>query len=222
LYVLEAKNLKKVFKTEGQEVEALKGVNLKVQKGKMVAIMGPSGSGKSTLLHLLGTIDKPTEGKVFIDGEDVYNLPEKKLAKLRNKKIGFVFQFHHLLPEFTAVENVMMPSLLAGEPEKKAKEKAVSLLKRLGLENRLNHKPSQLSGGQQQRVAIARAVINKPIVILADEPTGNLDSENSQKVMEIFKELNKQYSVSIVIATHDEEVAGFCDEIRYMKDGILM
>jgi ABC-type lipoprotein export system ATPase subunit len=188
----------------------------------MVALMGPSGSGKTTFLHILGTIDIPTQGKVYINDQDVFSLPQKKLAKLRNKEIGFVFQFHHLLPEFTALENTAFPYLIYNKNRKEAFQRAEEILVRLGLKDRLHHKPSQLSGGQQQRVAIARAVINKPSIILADEPTGNLDSENSEKVMKIFKELNEKDNVSIVIATHDVDVAKYCNDIYYMKDGLIM
>lgn len=218
---LKAENIKKVFVGDNEKVEALKGVNFSLEKGEMVAIMGPSGSGKSTLLHILGTIDTPTEGKVYINDKDVFSLSEKQLARLRNKEIGFVFQFHHLLPEFTALENVALAYLLYKNNKKEAFKKAEEILTKLGLKDRLNHKPSQLSGGQQQRVAIARAIINRPSIIIADEPTGNLDSENSKKVMEILKELNEKDNVSIVIATHDIDVAKYCQYIYYMKDGLI-
>ena len=221
-YVLEGKNLKKVFHLEDEKVEALKGVNFSAEKGKIIGIMGPSGSGKTTLLHILGTIDIPTEGKVFIEGKDVFSMDESSLARFRNQKIGFVFQFHNLLPEFTALENVMLPYLLYKNDKKLAKEKALNLLRQLGLEDRINHKPSQLSGGQQQRVAIARAVINEPTVILADEPTGNLDSKNSQRVIEIFKELNQKKGITVVIATHDTQIANFCHMVYHMKDGKIV
>lgn len=218
---IKVENLKKIYKTEEGQVEALKGINFQAEKGSMIAIMGPSGSGKSTFLHLIGAIDKPTEGKVFIDGKDIYSISEEQLALFRNKKLGFVFQFHYLLPEFTALENVAMPMLIYENNEKKAYEKAKDILKKLNLEDRLNHKPSQLSGGQQQRVAIARALINNPEIIIADEPTGNLDSENSRIVMEILKNLNKEHNVSIIIATHDIDIARYCNDIYYMKDGLL-
>ncbi len=214
-------NLKKVYKTEEGKVEVLKGINFSMEKGNMVAIMGPSGSGKSTFLHLLGGIDIPTDGKVFIDGKDLYKLNEDQKAYLRNKKIGFVFQFHYLLPEFTALENVMIPALLYENNEKEIKNRAINILEKLHLKDRLNHKPSQLSGGQQQRVAIARALINNPDIIIADEPTGNLDSENTKSVMEILKNLNRKNKVSIIIATHDVDIARYCNHTYYMKDGIL-
>jgi lipoprotein releasing system ATP-binding protein len=216
---LKGENLRKVYYLEGEKVEALKGVSISVEKGEMVALMGPSGSGKSTLLHILGGIDKPTKGKVFINGQDLSAMTDKKLAVFRNKHIGFVFQFHYLLPEFTILENVMLPVQIynRGGAEEKAKE----ILRLLGLSHRLNHKPSQVSGGEQQRAAIARAVVNGPDVILADEPTGNLDSENARKVMEIFLQMNKEKNVSIVIATHDREIAEYCNRILYLKDGVI-
>ncbi len=216
---VKGENVKKVYYLEGEKIEALKGVSFSVKKGEMVALMGPSGSGKSTLLHILGGIDKPTEGKVFINGQDLSSLSDKKLAYFRNKHIGFVFQFHYLLPEFTILENVMLPVQIynRGNAEKKAKE----ILRLLGLSHRLKHKPSQVSGGEQQRTAIARAVVNEPDVILADEPTGNLDSQNAKKVMEIFLQMNKERNVSIVIATHDREIAEYCDRILYLKDGVI-
>jgi len=218
---VKAENLKKIYKTEEGYVEALKGVNIEIEKGKMIAIMGPSGSGKSTLLHLLGGIDKPTEGKVFIKGKDIYQMSEKEIAYFRNRNLGFVFQFHYLLPEFTALENVAIPAIISQKNEKVAIKKAKEILRKLKLEDRLYHKPSQLSGGQQQRVAIARAIINEPELLIADEPTGNLDSENSKIVMEILKNLNEEHNVSIIIATHDIDIAKYCSHIYYMKDGLL-
>ena len=219
--VLKAENIKKIFSNKREKVEALKGISFSLSKGQMVAIMGPSGSGKSTFLQILGTIDTPTEGKVYINNEDVFSLNEKRLARLRNKEIGFVFQFHHLFPEFTALENVALAYLIYNKNKREAFEKAEEILVNLGLKDRLNHKPSELSGGQQQRVAIARAIINKPSIIIADEPTGSLDTENSKKVMEIFKHLNEKYNVSIVIATHDINIAKYCQSISYMEDGLI-
>ncbi|WP_456393493.1 ABC transporter ATP-binding protein [Persephonella sp.] len=217
--IIKTENLVKRYTLEGTFIEALKGINLTVEMGEMVALMGPSGSGKSTLLHILGGIDLPTEGRVYIDGQDIFSLGEKKLAKFRNEKIGFVFQFHYLLPEFTALENVMIPVQIYNRD--RAREKAEEILVRLGLQHRLNHKPSQMSGGEQQRVAIARAVVNQPSLILADEPTGNLDSKNTAVVMELLRELNEKNNVSMVIATHDREVAEYCDRIIFLKDGVL-
>ncbi len=217
--IIKTENLVKRYFLEGTYIEAITDINLNVTKGEMVALMGPSGSGKSTLLHILGGIDIPTEGKVFIKEQDIFSLSEKKLARFRNINIGFVFQFHYLLPEFTALENVMIPVQIYNKKE--AREKAEKILIRLGLKDRLNHKPSQMSGGEQQRVAIARAIVNNPSVLLADEPTGNLDTFNTQIVMEMLKELNKKNNVTMVIATHDEEVAKYCDRIIFLRDGRL-
>ncbi len=217
--IIKTENLRKKYLLEGVYIEALKGITLNIHKGEMVALMGPSGSGKSTLLHILGGIDIPTEGKVFIMEQDIFSLSEKKLARFRNVNIGFVFQFHYLLPEFTALENVMIPIQIYNK--KGAREKAENILIRLGLKDRLNHKPSQMSGGEQQRVAIARAVVNNPSVLLADEPTGNLDTANTQTVMELLKELNRKNNVTMVIATHDREVAEYCDRIIFLRDGVL-
>ncbi|WP_457635032.1 ABC transporter ATP-binding protein [Persephonella sp.] len=217
--IIKTENLRKKYLLEGIYIEALKGITLNIHKGEMVALMGPSGSGKSTLLHILGGIDIPTEGKVFIMEQDIFSLSEKKLARFRNVNIGFVFQFHYLLPEFTALENVMIPIQIYNK--KGAREKAENILIRLGLKDRLNHKPSQMSGGEQQRVAIARAVVNNPSVLLADEPTGNLDTANTQTVMELLKELNRKNNVTMVIATHDREVAEYCDRIIFLRDGVL-
>ena len=218
------KNLKKVYQLEGGEkVEALKGVNLEIERGEIVGLMGPSGSGKSTLLNLLGGIDKPTDGEVFIDGKNINVMKDKELAKFRNKNIGFVFQFHYLLPEFTALENVVIPTqfyryMRYRDAEKKGRE----LLNKLNLKDRIYHRPSQMSGGEQQRVAIARAIINEPKIILADEPTGNLDSANTKAVMDILTELNREKNITIVIATHDDFVASFCNRIIKLVDGEII
>ncbi|WP_456463725.1 ABC transporter ATP-binding protein [Persephonella sp.] len=217
--IIQTENLGKKYFLDGTYIEAIKEINLTVKEGEMVALMGPSGSGKSTLLHILGGIDIPTEGKVFIKNQDIFSLSEKKLARFRNVHIGFVFQFHYLLPEFTALENVMMPAQIYNKSG--ARKKAEDILIRLGLKNRLNHKPSQMSGGEQQRVAIARAVVNNPSVLLADEPTGNLDSYNTHLVIELLRELNKKNNVTMVIATHDREVAEYCDRIVFLRDGRL-
>ncbi len=217
------KNLSKVYQLEGGEkVEALKGVNLEIRKGEMLALMGPSGSGKSTLLNLLGGIDKPTKGEVFINGKNINRMKDRELAKFRNKNIGFVFQFHYLLPEFTALENVIIPTQFYRYMKPKdAEKKARKLLSKLNLKDRVYHRPSQMSGGEQQRVAIARAVINEPEIILADEPTGNLDTANTEVVMDIFTELNREKNITIVIATHDDFVASFCNRIVKLKDGVI-
>ncbi len=218
-FIVETRNVRKVFYTEGDKVEALKGISVQIKQGDMVAIMGPSGSGKSTFLHILGGIDIPTEGTVILDNTEIFKLNEKQLAKFRNQNIGFVFQYHHLLPEFTALENTIFPALL--KKDKNAEKKGRELLKQLSLEHRINHKPSQLSGGEQQRVAIARAIINNPKILIADEPTGNLDSENTKNVLNILKNLNKKFNMTIILATHDNFVASQCHTILYMKDGLI-
>ncbi|WP_457622612.1 ABC transporter ATP-binding protein [Persephonella sp.] len=217
---IKTQNLKKVYFLEGVQIDALKGVDLEIYEGEMVALMGPSGSGKSTLLHLVGGIDVPTEGKVLIHGVDIFSMNEKKLARFRNENIGFVFQFHYLLPEFTALENVMLPVQIYSKED--AEVKARNILEKLGLSHRIFHKPSQMSGGEQQRVAIARAIVNQPSVIIADEPTGNLDTRNTEIVMKIFREMNDKDNVTIIIATHDMDVANYCKRTIYLRDGILV
>ena len=222
LTAIKTVNLKKFYKLEnGVKIEALKGVSIEIEKGEMVALMGPSGSGKSTLLHLIGGIDTPTDGEVYINNSDIFKMRDKELTKFRNKNIGFVFQFHYLLPEFTALENVLIPTQFYNYRNNGKEKGARELLTKLGLGDRLNHRPSQLSGGEQQRVAIARAIINEPTVILADEPTGNLDSNNTKIVMDILKNLNLEKEVSIIIATHDNFVASYCDRTIRLKDGLV-
>jgi len=221
MVILSAENLIKIYDTLTDRVIALNGISLEISKGDMVAVMGPSGSGKSTLLHILGGIDKPTRGKVYVNRTDINALSDKELALFRNKNIGFVFQFHYLLPEFTALENVLIPVEIY-QRRKSKKEKAIEILERLNLSHRLNHKPSELSGGEQQRVAIARAIINNPSVVLADEPTGNLDSKNTKNVMNILKELNENNSTTVIIATHDRSVAEYCRYILHMEDGRII
>lgn len=218
--IVQAKNLKKVYKTaDGFDTVALKGVDIEIERGQMVAVMGPSGSGKSTLLHLLGGIDVPTDGEVLIEGKNIYKMKDEELSKFRNENIGFVFQFHYLLSEFTALENVAIPLELQGDKE--AYVKAEEILRRLSLGHRLNHKPTMLSGGEQQRVAIARAVVCSPKILIADEPTGNLDSENAKKAMEIIKGLSEESQMSVIIATHDVEIAQYCSYIYHLKDGMI-
>lgn len=212
---------KNIFKRYGQ-VEVLKGVNLEIKKAEVVSVVGPSGSGKSTLLHILGTLDRPDSGEVWIQHTLISALSGKKLAAFRNKRIGFVFQFHHLLPEFTALENVCIPAWLAGKKKKPAEEAAKNLLKILGLEQRLDNKPGQLSGGEQQRVAVARALINQPDIVFADEPTGNLDSTNASELHQLFFELRKQFDQTFLIVTHNEELARLSDRILHMKDGQIV
>lgn len=200
-------------------LHVLKGIDLTIQKGEIVSIVGASGAGKSTLLHLLGTLDMPDKGKISLNGSEIQDLRGPALAKFRNKHIGFIFQFHQLLPEFTATENAMMPALIAGKSFAEAESAAVQLLEMLGLKDRLQHKPSQLSGGEQQRVAIARALINDPDLILADEPSGNLDSENARALHELFFELRTKLNQTFVIVTHNQELADMADRKLVMKDG---
>jgi lipoprotein-releasing system ATP-binding protein len=200
-------------------VEVLKGVDLEIKKTEIVSIVGPSGSGKSTLLHILGTLDGPDKGEVFLNGTNVTSLSGKKLARFRNQHIGFVFQFHHLLPEFNAVENVCIPGWMAGTKKSVVKDRALELLKLLGLGHRLDHKPGTLSGGEQQRVAVARALINNPDVLFADEPTGNLDSANAKELHQLFFDLRKNFGQTFLIVTHNEELAQLSDRVVHMKDG---
>jgi lipoprotein-releasing system ATP-binding protein len=200
-------------------LHVLKGIDLTIQKGEIVSIVGASGAGKSTLLHLLGTLDMPDKGKISLNGAEIQDLRGPALAKFRNKHIGFIFQFHQLLPEFTATENAMMPALIAGKSFAEAESAAVQLLEMLGLKDRLQHKPSQLSGGEQQRVAIARALINDPDLILADEPSGNLDSENAKALHELFFELRTKLNQTFIIVTHNQELADMADRKLVMKDG---
>jgi lipoprotein-releasing system ATP-binding protein len=200
----------------------LRGVDIDIAKGEIVSIVGSSGAGKSTLLHILGTLDKSDTGTISIEGERLEQLNGKKLAAFRNKNIGFVFQFHHLLPEFTAVENVCIPGWIAGSKKKEMQERAVALLNTLGLAGRLENKPQQLSGGEQQRVAVARALINNPSIIMADEPTGNLDSANAKELHQLFIDLRNKFSQTFLIVTHNEELAQMSDRILHMKDGRIV
>ncbi len=208
-----------VSKTE--KLKVLKGIYTEIFEGEIVTIVGPSGAGKSTLLHIMGTLDKPSEGSVIFDGEDVFRLSSNDLARFRNTRIGFVFQFHHLLPEFSAIENVCLAAMIAGKSMKQAEPKAKELLTEVGLGSRLEHKPSELSGGEAQRVAIARALINSPKVILADEPTGNLDTKNSDEVMHLIFDLRKKYNQTFVIVTHNEKFAEMTDRTLKMIDGVI-
>ncbi len=218
--IIEAKNLIKLYQSGSEELRALDNVSLQVRENDYLAILGPSGSGKSTLMNILGCLDIPTSGEYFLDEENILESSEDKLAELRNKKIGFVFQKFNLLPRLTALQNVMLPLLYRGMDEKQAEQRATEKLDILGLKNRLSHRPNELSGGQQQRVAIARAIIGNPPLILADEPTGNLDSKSSLDVINIFAELNTQGN-TIVVITHDVEVAEKMEKVVYIKDGRL-
>ncbi len=216
-----AKNIHKYY----GDVEVLKGVDLTIKKGEIVAIVGPSGAGKTTLLQILGTLDKPSPKEEFnleINGISVDRLTEKNIASFRNEQIGYIFQFHQLLPEFTALENVCIPAFIGKRNTKKTEKKATDLLKFLGLENRIHHKPSELSGGEQQRVAVARALINNPSVILADEPSGNLDSSSAESLHKLFFDLRDQFNQTFIIVTHNKELANMADRTLTMKDGIIV
>lgn len=213
--MIEATGIRKSYGS----LEVLKGVSIKVGKGEIVSITGPSGAGKSTLLHILSTLDTPDDGNVIIDGIQLRKLDDKKISDFRNKKIGFVFQFHHLLPEFTALENICIPAYIAGKSQKAATLKAMELMELLKIDSRKDHKPSELSGGEQQRVAIARALVNEPAVIMADEPSGNLDSVNARQLHNLFFELRKHFNQTILIVTHNEELAEMADRRIFMQDG---
>lgn len=212
-------NLWKIFKSGNRLVEALRGIDLSILYGETVGIVGVSGAGKTTLLHILGTLDRPTSGKVYFEGRDLFELKESELVEIRNRKIGFVFQFYQLLPEFNALENVMIPLLIRGVSRKDAAELAFEMLKRTGLEKRVTHRTGELSAGEQQRVAIARALVSNPLVILADEPTGNLDSATGENINELMLELNRELGTAIVIVTHNERIAKMMSRIVTIHDG---
>jgi len=204
------------------ELQVLKGIDVSIGKGEIVTLVGPSGAGKTTFLHIMGTLLKPASGEVVINGKKVYGMTEKQLSRFRNQHIGFVFQFHHLLPEFTAIENVCIPAFIKKVPRHEAEKKARELLDFLGLGQRLEHKPGELSGGEQQRVAVARALINNPDIILADEPSGNLDSQNRKELHELFFSLRERYKQTIVIVTHDKDLASMSDRTLTMRDGLIV
>ena len=232
--MLEAKNIHKVYNSGRNPLEVLKGVDLKIDDAKFVAIVGPSGVGKSTLLHILGGLDFPTDGEVILDGENIHDLGDNALSQIRNKKIGFVFQFYHLLSEFTVMENVLMPALISrpstslgsGKDRKtqrhKLGEKTDGLLHKIGLGDRIMHLPNQLSGGEQQRVAIARALINEPEILFCDEPTGNLDSRTGEGVMSLIKKINLENKMTVVLVTHNMELTKMADEVFHLRDGMLI
>lgn len=216
--MIDIKNITKSF----GNLQVLKDINLHINKGEVVSIVGPSGAGKTTLLQIIGTLDKPDSGTICLDGIDVNKLSTRKLSDFRNQHIGFVFQFHQLLPEFTALENVMIPAYIAGKSNNEAKQRALELLEFMGLSDRANHKPAELSGGEKQRVAVARALVNKPAVILADEPSGSLDSKNKAELHQLFFDLRDKFGQTFVIVTHDEGLAAITDRTIHMKDGEIL
>lgn len=215
-------NLQKTFSMGAYTLPVLKGINLEIARGEMIAVVGASGAGKSTLLHMLGTLDRPTTGSVLFDGQDVFALPEDAQAEFRNKRIGFVFQFHHLLPEFTALENTFLPALIQNRPEDDAQAEAIQLLTDVGLSERLHHKPGELSGGEQQRVAVARALMQRPDLVLADEPTGNLDTHTGEALFGLLRKLNKARGTTFVIVTHNDKLSAQTDRIIRMEDGKIV
>lgn len=219
--LVEVEQLKKVFNHGGRRLEVLRGIDLKIWPGEMLSVMGMSGAGKSTLLHVLGTIDLPTSGTIRINDRDLSQLSASELAAFRNRTIGFVFQFHHLLPEFTALENVMMPAMIQRLAHHEAHDRALEMLEAVGLKERVSHRPGELSGGEQQRVAIARALVMRPQLILADEPTGNLDSKTGSAIHELFTELNKRYQTTMLVVTHNPDLARRTPRCLHMMDGIL-
>lgn len=220
--ILNSQNLFKSYHDGTDMIEVLRGIDLRINRGDKLAIIGPSGSGKSTLMHLLGGLDKPSSGQVFVNKVDWQTINEKKRCQLRNQHLGFIYQFHHLLPEFTALENVAMPLLLAGMPAQKAKIRAADMLGCVGLKPRESHKPAQLSGGERQRVAIARALVHEPHCVLADEPTGNLDQATAAKVFDLMTSLNAQMNTALVIVTHDQQLASRMDRVLVLEEGLLI
>jgi len=217
--IMTIRDIKKSFITGKNQLNVLKNINFEVYKSELLMLVGPSGAGKSTLLSIMGGISRPTTGKIILDNMDIYNLDDDKLASLRNRKFGFVFQFHHLLPEFTALENVIIPALMENIAKKDAIEKAKKILITLGLGSRLNHRPSELSGGEQQRVAIARAIINDPDIVFADEPTGNLDRQNAEIIHKIIIDFNKNFNQTYIIVTHNENLASYGHRVIHIDDG---
>lgn len=216
--IIQAKGIEKSFGA----LKVLKGIDFQAGKSEVVSIMGASGAGKSTLLQILGTLSSPDSGSLEIEGKDILRMDRKTISAFRNTRIGFVFQFHHLLPEFTSLENVMIPAYIAGKPDREARPRAKALLEDLGLGGRLGHKPSELSGGEQQRVAIARALVNSPAILFADEPSGNLDSASKADLHNLFFSLRYKYGQTIIIVTHDPSLAEMCDRVLYMKDGLFV
>jgi len=219
--LLQGKNIFKSFGHNGNIIEVLKGINVTVDRGEMVAVAGASGSGKTTLLQILGTLDKPSSGSVTFDGRNLGKINERELSKHRNQNVGFIFQFHHLLPEFSAIENVMMPGLIQGMKKSKLHERARGLLSQVNLSHRENHRSGELSGGEQQRVALARALIMQPALLLADEPTGNLDSHSGRQVFDLLREMSRSLSLAVVMVTHNQELAAGMDRCLTLRDGLL-
>jgi lipoprotein-releasing system ATP-binding protein len=217
--MIQTKDLTKIYSTPASQIAVFESLNLRVQQGRIVAVVGPSGAGKSTLLHLLGGLDHPTRGSVFIGNENIFDWSPEQLAGFRNKYIGFVFQFHHLLPEFTALENTMMPRIIRGVPRQNAEREARKILERVGLASRMTHKVGEISGGEQQRVAIARALVGRPRLLLADEPTGNLDHRTGMTIFDMIRELHAERALTSIIVTHNEKIASQCDEIWELDAG---
>ena len=223
--MIEAKNIHKSYTNGGKAIKVLKGINLRIEKGKFTAITGPSGAGKSTLLHILGGLDTPSEGIAFFEGKDLNKLDEPELCKIRNRKIGFVFQFYHLLSEFTVVENVLMPAMIGSRVSgfgPRTRNEALELLEKVGLSERIAHFPSELSGGEKQRVAIARALINKPQALFCDEPTGNLDSDTGNEIIALIRKISVEHKMTVVLITHNIELAKSVDKVYHLKDGVLV
>lgn len=215
-------DLTKSFPMNGRDLVVLRGVNLEIGRGEFIAIVGASGAGKSTLMHILGTLEQPTHGTVYFEGQDVFRMSEQDQAAFRNRKIGFVFQFHHLLPEFTAVENACLPAIIQARPKAEIEAQAVALLKEVGLGERLHHKPGELSGGEQQRVAVARALMQQPDLVLADEPTGNLDTQTGDEVFDLMRHLNRSRGTTFIIVTHNPKLSAQADRILHMQDGQIV
>lgn len=220
-YIIQIKNLTRIF-GDGVEIKALDGVNLDIKRGEFLSIIGPSGSGKSTLLNQIGILDTPTSGTILLNGVDVTKMSDKERSRTRNKELGFIFQYHHLLPDFNALENVMMPLLISGIKSSQARKVARKVLDEVGLGDRMKHRPNQLSGGQNQRVAIARALVNKPSIVIGDEPTGNLDSKASDSIYELLRKLNREYEQTFILVTHDEQMAAKTDRIIRLVDGKIV
>ena len=218
--MLEARNLHKIYNQDAERLHVLKGIELRIEEGRFIAILGPSGAGKTTLVHLLGGLDYPSHGQVFLDGKDIYALSDNQLSELRNRRIGFVFQFYHLLSEFNALENVLLPGLIK-KGKRSLRQDAQILLELVGLKHRMGYFPSQLSGGEQQRLAIARALINQPDLLFCDEPTGNLDSATGKEIIELVKQINQMRRMTVVLVTHNQEIARLANQLFYLKDGLL-